>query len=75
MDAAIADAIGLRPMTTVGMVVHGERAQAAELAREIAAWLLARGHRVVLPEEDAARARLEGRRGARAARSSRPTSS
>ena len=47
-------------MTTVGMVVHGERAQAADLAREIAAWSLARGHRVVLPEEDATRARLEG---------------
>jgi NAD+ kinase len=47
-------------VTTVGLVVHGERAQAAELAREIAAWLLERGQRVVLPEEDAARAGLEG---------------
>jgi NAD+ kinase len=47
-------------MSTVGLVIHGERIQAGELAREIAAWLLERGHRVVLPDEDAARAGLEG---------------
>jgi NAD+ kinase len=47
-------------VTTVGLVVHGDRRQAGDLACEIAAWLLARGHRVVLPAEDAARAGLEG---------------
>jgi NAD+ kinase len=46
-------------MTTFGLVVHGERDQAGTLAAEIAAWLLARGHQVVLPDEDAERTGLE----------------
>ena len=61
-------------MTTVGLVLHGERAHAAELAREIAAWLLTRGHRVVLPEEDAATAGIEGGIDAERPRCWRPTS-
>jgi NAD+ kinase len=38
---------------TIGLVLHHERRQAAELAREIAAWLLASGHSVRLPRHDA----------------------
>jgi NAD+ kinase len=40
-------------LTTVGLVVHEQRPEAADLAREAAAWLLARGHRVRLPKDDA----------------------
>lgn len=40
-------------MTTIGMVLHHERAQAAELARDTAAWLLESGHEVRLPHHDA----------------------
>ena len=38
---------------TVALVVHHERAQAVELAREAVAWLEQRGHDVCLPVEDA----------------------
>jgi NAD+ kinase len=41
------------------MVLHHERAQAAELAREAAAWLLAAGHQVRLPRDDAKLAALD----------------
>lgn len=40
-------------MSTVGLVVHEHRQEAADLAREAAAWLLERGHRVRLPKADA----------------------
>lgn len=40
-------------MSAVGLVVHHEREQAVELARDIAAWLLERGHEVRLPPTDA----------------------
>ena len=40
-------------MSTVGLVLHHEREQAGELARDIAAWLLAAGHQVRLPRDDA----------------------
>jgi NAD+ kinase len=40
-------------VATVGFVLHHERAQAAELAAEAAAWLLANGHGVRLPQPDA----------------------
>ena len=40
-------------MATVGLVVHEQRPEAAELAREAARWLVARGHGVRLPKEDA----------------------
>jgi NAD+ kinase len=40
-------------MATVGLVCHGLRAQAIELARATGAWLTERGHGVRLPEEDA----------------------
>ena len=40
-------------MATVGFVLHHERAQAAELARETAKWLLDGGHEVRLPQPDA----------------------
>jgi NAD+ kinase len=39
-------------VTAVGLILHHERAQAADLAREVAAWLLAAGHEVRLPEHD-----------------------
>lgn len=45
-------------MTTVGMVLHHEREQAVQLARDTAAWLLAAGHDVRLPRHDAALAGL-----------------
>lgn len=45
-------------MSTAALVLHHERAQAAELAREMAAWLLAHGHEVRLPLTDAAMAGL-----------------
>ncbi len=45
-------------MTAIGMVLHHERAQAAELARDTAAWLLESGHEVRLPHHDAALAGL-----------------
>jgi NAD+ kinase len=37
----------------VGFVLHHERAQAAELAEASAAWLVAAGHEVCLPQHDA----------------------
>jgi NAD+ kinase len=45
-------------MAIVGIIVHHERAQAAELARDAAAWLRERGHEVRLPLRDAAIAGL-----------------
>ena len=45
-------------MSTVGLVLHHERKQAAELARDTAAWLLAEGHQVRLPRPDAELASL-----------------
>jgi len=47
-------------MATIGFVLHHERDQAAELARETAAWLLAEGHEVRLPRPDADLAGLAG---------------
>jgi len=41
-----------------GIIVHPEREQAAELARDAAEWLLERGHEVRLPVEDAGVAKL-----------------
>jgi NAD+ kinase len=40
-------------MAVVGMIIHHERPQAAELARDAAAWLAERGHEVRLPLRDA----------------------
>jgi NAD+ kinase len=40
-------------MATVGFVLHHERTQAADLARDTAAWLQDEGHVVRLPQEDA----------------------
>jgi NAD+ kinase len=40
-------------MASFGMIVHHERIQAAELARDAAAWLTDRGHEVRLPLDDA----------------------
>ena len=40
-------------MAAIGFVLHHERAQAAELARETTAWLVAAGHEVRLPQPDA----------------------
>lgn len=40
-------------MTAVALVLHHERKQAADLAREAADWLLAAGHEVRLPRPDA----------------------
>lgn len=48
-------------MSTVGLVLHHERPEAAAVAREAAAWLAARDHKVELPEADAALAGLEDR--------------
>jgi NAD+ kinase len=47
-------------MAVVGLVLHHERRQAAELAQEVAAWLLAHGHEVRLPRHDAEIAALVG---------------
>ena len=40
-------------MTAVGVILHHERAQAAELAGDAIAWLHERGHEVRLPVQDA----------------------
>ena len=40
-------------MTAIGLVLHHERAQAAQLAREACEWLVDAGHKVRLPQEDA----------------------
>ena len=45
-------------MAAVGFVLHRERAQAAELAKEAAAWLQEQGHEVRLPQPDAETAGL-----------------
>src|SRR5918996_520009 len=45
-------------MAVVGIVVHHQREQAAELARDAAAWLRERGHEVRVPLSDAAVAGL-----------------
>jgi NAD+ kinase len=41
-----------------GLILHHERQQAAELARDATEWLVARGHEVRLPIEDAGVAKL-----------------
>jgi NAD+ kinase len=41
-------------MAVVGIIVHHEREQAAELARDAVAWLRDRGHEVRMPLRDAA---------------------
>jgi NAD+ kinase len=46
-------------MSAIGMVLHHERGQAADLARELATWLLASGHEVRLPHPDAELAGLD----------------
>jgi NAD+ kinase len=45
-------------MATVGLIVHHEREEVVEAARDLADWLAASGHTVRLPETDAARADL-----------------
>jgi NAD+ kinase len=45
-------------MASIGLVVHPDRPRAAELARELADWLLADGHDVRLPPDDAVAAGL-----------------
>jgi NAD+ kinase len=40
-------------VANVGLVLHHERPQAAELARDATAWLTERGHEVRIPERDA----------------------
>lgn len=45
-------------MASFGIIVHPEREQAAELARDAAGWLIERGHEVRLPIEDAGVAKL-----------------
>jgi NAD+ kinase len=47
-------------MAVVGMVIHHQREQAAELARDTAVWLGERGHEVRLPLRDAGIAGLGG---------------
>jgi NAD+ kinase len=47
-------------MALIGMIVHHERAQAAELARDAAEWLRERDHEVRLPLRDAGVAELAG---------------
>lgn len=42
-------------MAEIGLVVHHERPEAADLARSAAAWLAEDGHRVRLPDSDAIR--------------------
>ena len=42
-------------MATVAFVVHGDRTEADRLAIDTVDWLLAAGHRVVLPRSDATR--------------------
>lgn len=41
-------------MAVVGLLVHHTHAEASQLARDAATWLLEHGHEVRLPEEDAA---------------------
>lgn len=41
-------------MSVVGLVLHHERAQAAEMAGELASWLTSVGHVVRIPQPDAA---------------------
>jgi NAD+ kinase len=40
-------------MASIGLVLHHERAQAAELAREVTVWLAGEGHEVRIPQPDA----------------------
>jgi NAD+ kinase len=46
-------------MVVAGFVVHGEHDRAAAIAADLAQWLLARGHEVRLPVDDAKRAGLD----------------
>ena len=46
-------------MVTVGIVLHGERDRAAEIALDLATWLQERGHEVRLPAADAKRTGLD----------------
>lgn len=46
-------------MAAVGLVLHHERREVAEAAGDLAAWLVADGHEVRLPADDAARAGLD----------------
>lgn len=46
-------------MPAVGLVLHTGRPEAVRLARQAAEWLRERGHRVLLPKEDAVAAGLD----------------
>ncbi|MEQ8839505.1 MAG: NAD(+)/NADH kinase [Acidimicrobiales bacterium] len=46
-------------MAQIGLIVHLGRESAAAHARDLAAWLVAEGHRVRIPDEDAAVSGLE----------------
>ena len=46
-------------MVTVGFVLHGERDRAVDIARDVGAWLLERGHEIRLPVDDAKRVQLD----------------
>jgi NAD+ kinase len=46
-------------VAAVGLVVHHDRRQAADLARDAAGWLTARGHEVRVPDDDARAASLD----------------
>jgi len=48
-------------VSKVGLVLHHQREEAANVTRDVAAWLGERGHTVELPEADAALAGLEDR--------------
>ncbi len=48
-------------MSRVGLVLHQQREEAATVTRDVASWLMARDHEVVLPEADAHLAGLDGR--------------
>src|SRR5436190_22170094 len=50
---------GAALMASIGFVLHHERTQAADLAREAAAWLQDEGHAVRIPRPDADLAGLE----------------
>jgi len=59
VTSASPDRITPGPARAVGLVVNIRRRRAVELAHEAAEWLVARGHSVRIPDDDAASAGLD----------------
>ena len=59
VDQAASSSPGRADVATIGLVLHHDRDEAGDAAREVSEWLVASGHEVRLPTPDAALAGLD----------------